>query len=142
MLVKIAKLRDGSFYYIEKLDIVDEAFADALGGLMSVVANDVSIHVKSVAVRPFDGIKITNTFGDKWSKQSATGSYEIKLRQLMAGVEKGFMAELLIPALNLKVADKQRNLAVVEVTLVTKDTTGKNQIVKNATLILYLVNQN
>jgi len=31
-------LRDGSFYYIEKLDKVDECFVDALGGLFSVVA--------------------------------------------------------------------------------------------------------
>jgi hypothetical protein len=38
LLVSIAQIRDGSFYYIEKLDTVDESFADALGGLMSVVA--------------------------------------------------------------------------------------------------------
>ena len=59
---------------------------------MSVVANEISIYVKNVAVKPFDGIKITNTFGDKWLKQGVTSGFEIKLSQLLAGVEKGFMA--------------------------------------------------
>lgn len=34
----ISKLRDGSFYYINQLSTVDEAFVNALGGLISVVA--------------------------------------------------------------------------------------------------------
>lgn len=33
----ISKLKDGSFFFIEKLDKVDEAFVSALGGLLSVV---------------------------------------------------------------------------------------------------------
>jgi len=33
----IANLRDGNFYFIDKLEVVDECFVDALGGLMSVV---------------------------------------------------------------------------------------------------------
>jgi len=39
----ISMLRDGSFYYVEKLDMVDECFADALAGLFSVVAENVKI---------------------------------------------------------------------------------------------------
>ena len=34
----ISTLQDGNFYYIEKLDQLDECFADALVGLFSVVA--------------------------------------------------------------------------------------------------------
>jgi len=34
----ISKIKDGSFYYVEKLDVVDEMFVDALGGLFSVIA--------------------------------------------------------------------------------------------------------
>lgn len=43
----ISKLKDGGFYYVEKLDVVDEMFIDALGGLFSVVASDVHIIVKA-----------------------------------------------------------------------------------------------
>lgn len=74
-MVKIAKLKDGSFYYIEKLDTVDEAFGDALGGLMSVVAAQTNIYVKNATIKPFDGIQIKNTFGEKWSKRGTTSGY-------------------------------------------------------------------
>jgi hypothetical protein len=42
----ISKLKDGGFYYVEKLDTVDEMFMDALGGLFSVIASDIHIMVK------------------------------------------------------------------------------------------------
>jgi len=37
----ISTLRDGNFYYIEKLDLVEESFVDALGGLFSVIAEKI-----------------------------------------------------------------------------------------------------
>ena len=30
----ISKLKDGGFYYVDKLDTVDEMFIDALGGAL------------------------------------------------------------------------------------------------------------
>ena len=39
LLLHISNLRDGNFYYIKHLNTVDEAFADAFGGLVSVVTN-------------------------------------------------------------------------------------------------------
>jgi hypothetical protein len=41
LMSSISSLRDGSFYYVEKLNTVDECFIDALGGLFSVVAENV-----------------------------------------------------------------------------------------------------
>ena len=52
---------------------------------MSVVALEASVYVRNAAFKPFDGIKISNTYGDKWLKQGATSGYEIKLSQLLAG---------------------------------------------------------
>ncbi len=34
----IAQLADGAFYYVDNLDSIDEAFMNALGGIISVVA--------------------------------------------------------------------------------------------------------
>jgi len=45
---EISKLRDGSFYYIENINTVDEAFINALGGLISVVGINVKILVSIV----------------------------------------------------------------------------------------------
>jgi hypothetical protein len=38
LMNNISKLKDGKFYFVEKLDKVDEMFIDAIGGLFSVVA--------------------------------------------------------------------------------------------------------
>ncbi len=38
LMSEIAKEGDGAFYFIEKLEQVDEVFVDALGGLFSVLA--------------------------------------------------------------------------------------------------------
>lgn len=48
LMDEISKLKDGSFYFIENIDTVDEAFVNALGGLMSVVALDVKLTVNIV----------------------------------------------------------------------------------------------
>lgn len=37
MMSDISRFKDGSFFFIEKLDQVDEAFVSALGGLLSVL---------------------------------------------------------------------------------------------------------
>ena len=95
---------------------------------MSVVAIDTSIFVKNAAFAPFDGIAIKNTFGDKWVKQGVTSGYEIKLSQLLAGVEKGFMAELSIPPLGIKVSDKERSVLVIDANLISNDKSGKFKI--------------
>lgn len=37
----ISTLKDGSFYYVENLNMVEACFFDALGGLFSVVGKEV-----------------------------------------------------------------------------------------------------
>jgi len=41
----ISKLKDGNFYFIQQLDTLDECFVDALGGLVSVVAEKITLSV-------------------------------------------------------------------------------------------------
>lgn len=65
-MTSIANLRDGNFYYIEKLDQVDECFADALGGLFSVVAEDINISVTPNNKNLFSDMKISKIYGDMW----------------------------------------------------------------------------
>ena len=36
-------MTDGNFYYIEQLEMVEESFIDALGGLFSVIAEKIEI---------------------------------------------------------------------------------------------------
>ena len=43
IMTNIAQFKNGNFYFIEKLDTLDECFVDALGGLISVVAKNIKI---------------------------------------------------------------------------------------------------
>jgi len=45
LMDNLAKLGDGTFYFIEKVDDVGECFADCVGGLISVIAKEGVISV-------------------------------------------------------------------------------------------------
>ena len=40
----ISTMQDGNFYYIKTLEIVNECFIDALGGLFSIIGNIISLY--------------------------------------------------------------------------------------------------
>jgi hypothetical protein len=73
----IAKLRDGAFYYVQRLDTVDEHFVDALGGLFSVVAQDVRVDVATVPNQNelFRGVTVSKTYGELWKRTPPTHSF-------------------------------------------------------------------
>ncbi len=73
----IAKLRDGSFYYVQNLESVDEHFVDALGGLFSVVAQDVRVEVATVPDQNalFKGVNVCKTYGDLWKRTQTAYSF-------------------------------------------------------------------
>jgi len=43
LMTSLSDLKDGKFYFVEKLDTVDECFVDCLGGLISVVGQDLTL---------------------------------------------------------------------------------------------------
>jgi hypothetical protein len=42
---KICASKDGNFYYIDKLDTLDEAFCNAFGGIITQAASEVQIEI-------------------------------------------------------------------------------------------------
>lgn len=60
----IADLRDGNFFFIEKYETLDEAVANCMGGLFSVIAEEINIVIKSELKGIFADVKITKAFGD------------------------------------------------------------------------------
>jgi hypothetical protein len=65
-MTKISDLKDGSFFYIEKIDTVDEAFATALGSLMSVVAQEIVIYLRNCCTGLFKDLQVGKTYGQPW----------------------------------------------------------------------------
>jgi len=47
MLDDIAKLKDGSFYYIGDIDTLSKCFEDCVGSLVSVIAQNGTIQIKA-----------------------------------------------------------------------------------------------
>lgn len=48
-MTKICQMKEGSFYFIKELATLDEAFSNALGGVISMVATDVVIKLSNIS---------------------------------------------------------------------------------------------
>ena len=84
MMNAICQLKGGNFYYVERIDQIDEFFIDALGGLFSVVAQEVEIEVSLNLQDPqvnyfFNQARITKTYGNMWKTIKPNLSYRIKV---------------------------------------------------------------
>ena len=61
----ISKFKNGSFYYISELKLVEECFVDALAGLSSVIAMNTKLKVKALVVpSPLTDIRISKSYGN------------------------------------------------------------------------------
>jgi hypothetical protein len=135
---KIACLRDGSFYFIKELETLDEAFCNALGGIISLVASEIILNIRCIAQGLVEGIKITKVFGDKWQKINEN-EYRIKITQLMSEISKEFVFELTIPAIGGEVGDIVREHIVLEGVMQAKGINGQ-QMDGACNLSLTLIN--
>ena len=92
LMSKIASFRDGNFYFIERLETADESFADALGGLLSVVAERVTLSVKALPCPVLSRVSFEKAFGGEllWRK-TRDGWYETYIRQLSSGRNKNYV---------------------------------------------------
>lgn len=135
---KICLLKDGSFYFIKELSTLDQAFCNALGGIISLVASQIVVQVRCIAAGIVEGIKISKVFGDKWQKINE-GEYKIKLTQMMSEITKEFVFELTIPAIAGEVGDNVREHVILQSILAAKGIQGQ-QMAGAASLSLTLIN--
>ena len=68
-----------------------------MGGLFSVIAEEIVITVKCQMKEKFSDIKITKAFGDISNFNSQKNEYNIKLSQFFSGISKSFVFEVSIP---------------------------------------------
>jgi len=134
----IANLRDGSFYFIEKLDTVDEAFVDCLGGLLSSVGKNVVVKIKPEQSEWFkDGVEIIQAYG---IDDVVNGDPDcIQIRNLISGQQKDYVFELKIPPLisEKEFRNQETKVASAEVKIVALNS---QIIVKRAELWIELTN--
>ena len=63
-MTNICQQRDGTFYFIKELATLDEAFCNALGGIISLVGKEVVIKLSNIAKNLVGDIKIGKTYGE------------------------------------------------------------------------------
>lgn len=110
LMNQISKLKDGNFYYVQKLESVDEMFVDALGALFSVVAQNIDIKVSiNKDNKKFSDVQISKVYGDIWQTVNQNTDYSVKIVQLISDTKKEFFLELAVPPINLHIEDNERN---------------------------------
>lgn len=112
LMSKLCKIKDGAFYFIKQLATLDEAFCNALGAIISLVANQVNIKISNIAKNIVEGVRIGKVYGQMWQKLSEK-QYKIKITQLMSGITRDFVFELEIPAIDGEVGDIDRDHNVI-----------------------------
>lgn len=132
LMRKLATIKDGNFYYIEKLDLVDEFFVNALGGLLSVIGEKFSLKISANNEPPFSDLRISKVFGSQWKYNEEEKNYAFHMNQLWLGVAKELILELNIPPIKKKIGDLERNRiflkANVEVNSITENKIIKKDI--------------
>ena len=85
-MLNIANLKGGSFYYIGKIDIIQDCFIECLGGLLSIIGINLLIEFDILNQNKFiEEIKIEKFFGDGVINQEKN-KIRIKASHLIAGI--------------------------------------------------------
>ncbi|KAL4512621.1 hypothetical protein ABPG72_020458 [Tetrahymena utriculariae] len=132
------------------IDQVDEFFIDALGGLFSVVAQDLTIKIEinrqnELFQKFFKSSYISKTYGYMWDIINKNQELTIRINQIFQGVSKDFIFELTIPKSEIKeLQDFERNLDIIKVQLTASPVSSEKttQIVKQSNLVLTLFTEN
>lgn len=115
LMDNLAKLKDGTFYFIDKVDDVGECFADCVGGLISVVAKSgvISVLANNPPQLKANSVKIRKAFGGElWDYNENLGVYNTKITHLYSGTHRDFVLEIeLGPTENLQDFEKNMILA-------------------------------
>lgn len=138
---KIAETKDGDFYYIEKLDLVDEFFVAAFGGLASIIAENVQIKIQANPFPILNDLRICKTYGSFWIYDPNTNIYEFKMSQLMLGISRELVVELNIPPSKKIVEDLERDQVFLKGSLELTEIKNKNVIKLEKELHLTIYNE-
>lgn len=102
MLREIADAGSGVYYFLDTQDSVASSFADCLGGLLTVVAQNISLKVKSVTKTSIT--KIHTQYKTKTIKEGR--EYEILFNDMYSEEERDILFSLNIPEVKSPLDDQ------------------------------------
>jgi len=122
MLRAISDAGSGLYYYLESKEAIPQTFADCLGGLLSVVGQNLKL-----VLEPLNGSSIAEVLTKYSVQQSDDGTSTVKLGDLYSEENRNVLIELKIPAVEPNAASP-----LVAITLKYFDTVLAKPMVKDA----------
>lgn len=96
LLQAISEAANGMYYFIDSAEKIPESFADCLGGLLSPVAQNISIELKTS-----DGVTIVSAFSGRDKKSSASGkACSLTLGDIQSEERRDVLLKLSVPKLD------------------------------------------
>lgn len=89
----IANQKEGNFYYIKSLQLVDECFIDCMGFLMSIFATQAEI-----TLFMNDKALISKKFGTNFSQDVNQSKASIKVGNIALGLERNYILYVEVPS--------------------------------------------
>lgn len=94
MLRSLASVTTGLYYFIRTVEAIPQAFADCLGGLVAVVAQNCTLSLTAAPGVELSGLKTSYK-----TSATADGGVEVSLGDIYAEEEKDLVVQLALPAL-------------------------------------------
>jgi hypothetical protein len=95
MLRSIAESGNGLYYYLERSDEIPQSFADCLGGLLSVVAQNIKLTIETVD----NGVQIKALHSIYKKLQESPTSIQVALGDLYSEEQRDIVLEVTVPEL-------------------------------------------
>ena len=95
VLCGLSEHRNGNFFYIKDLKLVDECFIECLGNMMTTFSNNVTVDVFLA-----NGITFTKRYGLAWDKENASNRAKINIGSIYTEMKKNYLAEIQIPSID------------------------------------------
>jgi len=116
LLLSLSSATLGQYYFVKDAEAIPTAFADCLGGLVSVVAQNVTLELKPTGGR-HPSASLGPSLGDAYTTTSnEDGSVTIRLGDCFAEDEKDILLKLELPAIVAGAAVQDTSTATMTAT--------------------------
>ena len=129
----IADASGGTFSFIESYEMVQDAFAGCIGGLLSVVTQELRLKLRTAS----HGVEIKSIPSGRYMSDISNQGSEglINVGDLYADEEKEFLINVSIPVCPTNGGDSQRKTSLLDITCSYKEAVSKQAVVIESELV-------
>ena len=122
MLKEISRVGNGLFYYIQNIDQIPQIFTNCLGGLLSTLAQNISISIQTLSGATINKILSKNT--PKLSDDNKQGT--VSMGDMQSEEEKDILVELNLSQVNMAINQAYIKVSLEYFNVIKKDNDQQN----------------